>query len=632
MALVRRLAEPSPVTTSPARAGGAVSELTWLMFDHADRGRVHGIWRELLSAEAFRYRTGLSPAQRTALAYDRLRIVSALAGDPLELAQDARRLASLHEWIGVVDGAVAILAGIHYNLFLGSLTDHDSCEERDLTELLAMRRIGTFLCTELGHGNDAAALRTTAELDRATGEFVLNTPAVGAQKFMPNTSTDGGPKSALVAARLLIDGEDQGVFLFLTPLTDALGPLPRIRIRRLADRAGSPVDHCLTSFDQLRLPRSALLEGPHGRLAPDGFTSALGSRRKRFLRSIARVTTGKLCMSAAALGVTRASLSVAVRHAHHRTISGPRAGERIPLTAHRSHHGRLLAGVADAYAMAFLHRRAVTRWTEHGDTDRVFAERFAAITKAWVTWRARAITIECRERSGALGLFPVNGIADHPLNLEGAITAEGDNLVICLKAASEMLFEPGTERRSRREVALAEQSLTDPAFLRDLLADVEGLWRQRARTALRQGPPRNQLDRWNAASSAAFQMVVAYALLQAADSLQLAIGRAVDATARRLLEQLHRLFLLQHLDRHTGILLAQGLMTSDHVCTLPAAIDTVVADLAPHLMTLVEAFDLPADFLDSIPLANEDLDLRFDRVVEDATARRPVDVSVRAPR
>ncbi|MFI9248286.1 hypothetical protein ACIGXF_38325 [Streptomyces sp. NPDC053086] len=38
----------------------------------------------------------------------------------------------------------------------------------------------------------------------------------------------------------------------------------------LSERVGSPVDHCVTSFDQVRLLRTALIQGKHGRLLPDG--------------------------------------------------------------------------------------------------------------------------------------------------------------------------------------------------------------------------------------------------------------------------------------------------------------------------------------------------------------------------
>ncbi|MBB1257660.1 acyl-CoA dehydrogenase [Streptomyces alkaliterrae] len=611
----------SPTSPTSDAADTTTGDLTYLLFDRGDRERIHGTWRRLISTEEFRYRPGLTAAQRTALSYSRLRKVNDAVGHAVDLADDPYRLASLHEWAGVVDGALGTLAGIHYNLFLGSLIDHGGTDERDLSEFSSMRRTGTFLCTELAHGNDAAALRTTAELDRRTGGFILHTPTPGAQKFMPNTSLTGGPKTALVAARLLVDGEDQGVFLFLTPLSGASGPLPGIRVRCLPERTGSPVDHCLTSFDQVRLPREALLEAEHGRLDRSGaLASRLGSRRKRFLRSIGRVTAGKLCMSAAGTGVTRAALAISVRHAHHRRISGPKAGERVPLTAHRSHHGPLLRGLATAYAMTFLHRRVVSRWARHEPADRDAVERLVAVAKGWITWQARAITIECRERCGAQGLFSVNALADFPLNLEGAITAEGDNLVIWLKAAGEMLFQHRAEpsasqhdRPSARDVT--GRDLTDPRWLRDLLAEVESLWQNRARADLRRGPAGNTLGRWNAASSAALRMVSAHAQLQAADSFLDAIDQAVDPTARALLHRLCRLFLLDQLAEHTGDLLADGHLTAQHVRALPTAVDAVTAELAPHMTALVDAFDLPAEFLASVPVANSSYIDDFDRLV-----------------
>ncbi|MFF0065477.1 acyl-CoA dehydrogenase [Streptomyces sp. NPDC005279] len=604
----------TPVTTG---------ELTDLLFDRDDRARVHETWRKLISTEEFSYRPGLLPAERTSLSYDRLRLLNGVVDCAEELACDPRRLASLHEWTGVVDGALGTLAGIHYNLFIGSLVDHNSGKRRDLSDFTSLRRTGTFLCTELGHGNDAAALQTTAELDSRTGEFVLHTPNPEAQKFMPNTSVIGGPKSAVVAARLLIGGEDRGVFLFLTPLSDQNGYLPGIRIRTLPERTGSPVDHCLTSFDHVRLPREALLEDEHGRLDADGeFSSSVGNPRKRFLHSIGRVTSGKLCMSAAGIGVTRAALSIAVRYAHHRHISGPRTGERVLLTDHRSHHGRLLHSLSTGYAMTFLHRAVVDRWTGHTPEDQAEAERLVAIAKGWITWEARSITIECRERCGAQGLFHANGIAEFPLNLEGAITAEGDNLAVWVKAAAEMVFGHRTDRRSSFDVPLDERSLTDLPFLRSLLADIEGIWQTRARAALRVGPVGDPLGRWNAASAAALEMVSAHARLQAADAFIDAADRAQDPAARSLLENLCRLFLLRQLTEHTGDLLAEDHLAVHHIRGLHETTDAIIAELAPHMMTLVEAFDLPAEFLTGIPIANG---AYVDRVVDDlAVAENPL--------
>ncbi|MET7288041.1 acyl-CoA dehydrogenase [Streptomyces sp. NPDC005573] len=599
----------------PGAGGGpadrAAAGLSGLLFGGAGRDQVHGRWRDLIAEDTFRHRPGLGADERAALSYTWLRLVNGRAGDPRRLAADPTRLAALHEWAAIVDGGggLCTVASIHYNLFLGSLLDHQGPRGRDLSDFTSLRRIGTFLCTELDHGNDISALETTAELDPSTGGFVLNTPHTGAQKFMPNTSVTGGPKSAVVAARLLVEGRDEGVFLFLTPLSDENGLLPGVGVRRLPMRTGAPVDHCLTAFDRVLLPRDALLESENGSLDSAGrLHSSIGNRRKRSLRSIGRVTMGKLCLSAAAVGATRAALAIAVRYGDLRQVSGPRAGMRIPVNAHRSHHGPLLKGLATAYAMTFLHRTALSRWAAAdragGDAgERAAAERLVAVAKGWITWQARAVTVECRERCGAQGLFAVNGLSEFPQYIEGTVTAEGDNTVIWVKAAAELLF---ADRRPPGALAPPDgvDQLTDVRHLRELLARAETVWRDRARARLRQGPTGDPVRRWNGASSAALDMVSVHAGLRAADAFLDAAGRAAEPGTRELLTRLCRLFLLQQLGPHTGDLLADGHLRAEQVRGLPQLLDDVLHGLAPHMPELVEAFDLPAAYLEGIPLAN----------------------------
>lgn len=577
-------------------------ELTEILFRDGDNGPyVHGSWRKVVSTDLFRHRAGLSAEERWQLSYDRLRAVNEEVPCAEALARDPRALAALHEWTSVVDGATATVSGIHYNLFLGSLLDDETSPERDLTEFSALARTGTFLCTERAHGNDAVALETVARYDRERDEFVLHTPHEGAQKYMPNSSPAGGPKTAVVAARLLVDDRDHGVFLFLTPLSDRRGTLPGITVTMLPERIGSPVDHCVTGFDQVRLPRTALIQGEHGTLLPDGtLTSAVGSPRKRFLHAIRRVTVGKLCMSASTLGGSRAALAIAVRYAHTRRISGSVAGERVPLAAHRSHHARLLAGTATAYAMTFLHRAVTERWISHAPEERAETERLVAVAKGWITWQAREITIESRERCGARALFPVNGLAEFAANADGAITAEGDNLAIWCKAGAEMIFGHPTVPESAP--ATGQESLTDPAFLRRALATAERQWHLAARRDLRGAPGGDTLGRWNHASAAALALVETYAVGQAADAFAAACAGVTDPGTRAVLDDLRALFLLDRLNPLSGLLLAEHALTAEQVRSLPDTLRGLTARLAPHLPTLTEAFDIPEEHLSSLPM------------------------------
>ncbi|MEV7770987.1 acyl-CoA dehydrogenase [Kitasatospora sp. NPDC086791] len=575
------------------------AELSRLLFG-PDREHVHGPWRRLAADPAMHRRPESPGVDQIAASYRRLKHLNAHT-DPAALAADPRLLAALHEWTAVVDGGLTVLAGIHYNLFLGTLLDHDPTPKRPLDDYLRMDRIGTFLCTELGHGNDAAALETVADYDRADRSLTLHTPGPSARKFMPNTGPAGGPKSAVVAARLRVDGRDHGIFLVLVPLTDDDGrPLPGITVDPLPQRPGSPVDHCLTSFDRVRLPYEALLTGAHGRLADDGtLTSALGSKRKRFLAAIGRVTAGKLCMSAAAVGAARAALATAVRYAQHREVAGARPDRRIPVWAHRTHHGPLLDGLATVYAMTALHRATVDRWGRHDQADpeeSVAAERQVAITKGWTTWRARDLIIEARERCGAQGLLPVNGITSYAADIEGAITAEGDNLALWAKAGAELLLAAEASTPEPVVPAPTDGGLDDTAVRQALLRTVLRLRLARARTRLREAPAGDALRRWNAAAPDALAAVTARAEHDAAAALLGWAEAARDDTARALLHDLHRLFTLRRIDAHGTLLLGAGELTPAQASELPGLQERSVARLAEHALPLVDAFDLPDSF------------------------------------
>ncbi|WP_335933160.1 acyl-CoA dehydrogenase family protein [Streptomyces sp. PTD5-9] len=587
-----------------------------------DHPHEHGFWRRLIATEPFRRPDRPTAEERLELAYARLRVLNdgldgglgdgpgsapgGGSGGAARLAADARALAALHEWLGPVDPALTTVAGIHYNLFLGSLLDHDGDRRRDLSDFLRLRGIGTFLCTEVAHGNDAAAIETTARYEPARDGFVLDTPHAGAQKFMPNTSPAGGPKSGLVAARLLADDADHGVFLFLVPLTDAGRALPGVRIRRLPARMGSPVDHSLTSFDRVFVGRDALLAGDHGRIGDDGrFSSAIGNRRRRLLASIGRVTAGKISMSACAVGSARATLAVAVRYGGHRHVSGPRGTGQVPVIAHRSHHGPLARAMATVFAMSLLHRRALDRWearqAEPGP-GRDEAERLVAVAKGWITWQAREVIVECRERCGAQALLENNGMSALLTGVEGAITAEGDNLAIHAKAAAEMLF-------TAEPAGIAPPSgdgpgdLSDPRFLGGLLAALEEIWFVRARRRMGGAPHGDPLGRWNAASGPALRGVEAHAHRQASEAYAAAVAGLPPGPARRQLAGLHRLFALDRIARNSGDLLAAGYLTKHHIEELPDVTDQLIAEVAGHLSELVDSFALPPELLADWPIA-----------------------------
>ncbi|WP_237538033.1 MULTISPECIES: acyl-CoA dehydrogenase [unclassified Streptomyces] len=519
------------------------------------------------------------------------------------------QLVALHEWLGVVDGSLTTLATIHYNLFLGSLLRLDPRRTIDLLPFTRLRQYGTALITELGYGNNAAELETTATYRTETDTFVLHTPSLDAQKFMPNTGPAGGPKSGLVAARLIVRGQDCGVFLFLVPLRDGQGPLPGIRVRPLSEIPGSAVDHAITSFDQVGLPRTALLAGDHADLTTEGaFHSTFGSRRRRFLRSIQRVTTGKLCLSAAALAGARACLTISVRYAHRRHTFAPARRTGVPVFDYRCHQTRLLGVTARAYAATFLLRETTRRCADPDSTETAEAEVLVAAAKGWITWQSRDIVVESRERCGAQGLLSANRIVDLLTPIESTITAEGDNLVIWTKAGADMLIGRGYSPPP--PPAARTGPLTDCTLLLDLLVRHELYCHQYARSRL-SCPGAGPMERWNHAVNPALDLVDAYATRRAAQAFLAAADRVGDEATRRPLKRLFQLFALQRLAPHAGLLLADGHLTAEAVRDLAPAVDRVSAALAPDALALVEAFAIPDAILQA-PIATDGYEAAYD--------------------
>ena len=109
-----------------------------------------------------------------------------------------------------------ITAGLHFIMFIDSLENFCTPEQLQkwLPAAKEMRILGSYTQTEIGHGSDVSGLMTTATFDKATDEFVINTPDPRATKWWPG---ELGLYSShtIIYARLIIDGKAKGVFPFL---------------------------------------------------------------------------------------------------------------------------------------------------------------------------------------------------------------------------------------------------------------------------------------------------------------------------------------------------------------------------------------------------------------------------------
>ena len=94
-----------------------------------------------------------------------------------------------------------------------------------------LQDIGCFGLTELGYGNNAVEMETTAIYDAKTKEFIVNTPHPLAQKYW---ITNGAvhAKHVVVMAKLIVDGNQPTMMQLRSPDPND--------VRNLTDRAIAP--------------------------------------------------------------------------------------------------------------------------------------------------------------------------------------------------------------------------------------------------------------------------------------------------------------------------------------------------------------------------------------------------------
>lgn len=275
------------------------------------------------------------------------------------------------------------------------------------------------------------------------------------------------------------------------------------------------------------------------------------------------------------------------------------------MVAHRSHHGPLAEAMATVFAMSLLHRRVLDRWEKAAarpPAERETDERLVDIAKGWITWQARSVIVECRERCGAQGLLENNGMTELVTGIEGAITAEGDNLAIHSRAAAGLLLD---RSRAPREDPAADPTggdLADLGFLGRLLDEVERIWFARAAARMARAADGEPLERWNAASGPALRGVEAHAYRQAAHAYENALAALPGGEARERLDELARLFALRWVARNSGDLLAAGQLTPDQVDGLSEATEQLVTAVSAHLPELAASFALPGELLADWPI------------------------------
>jgi len=184
-----------------------------------------------------------------------------------------------------------------------------------LKDVDSLKNMGCFCFTELGYGNNAPQMETTAIYDEAKQEFVINSPTVLSQKFW---ITNGACHAnyAIVFAQTHVGGKNEGVNSFIVRIRDdKMKPCKGVMIEDMGWKIGlNGIDNGRLMFDHVRVPREAMLNRFNDVTAEGKFVSETKKVSQRFFKVADRLLSGRLCISAMSLGACKMVIMHAIRY------------------------------------------------------------------------------------------------------------------------------------------------------------------------------------------------------------------------------------------------------------------------------------------------------------------------------
>ncbi|WP_434056391.1 acyl-CoA dehydrogenase family protein [Georgenia sunbinii] len=577
------------------------------------------------------------------------------------------------EELFLIDPSLQIKGGVQWGLFGSAVLQLGTPEQhrRWLPDIMNLVVPGCFAMTETGHGSDVSSIGTTATYDAATDEFVIHTPVASARKeYIGNAAVHG--MAAVVFAQLVTDAGRHGVHALYVPIRRVAGDGTREFLPGVSGHDDGPkgglngVDNGQLWFNHVRVPRTSLL-GRYGSVAPDGtYTSPIASPGRRFFTMLGTLVQGRVSLGGAAVGVSKAALSVAVRYGdQRRQFTGADEHEEVVLLDYQRHQRRLLPLLARTYAAGFAQQQLLERYHEvfsgehDDDASRQDLETMAAALKPTTTWLALDALQESREACGGAGYMTENRLVSWRRDFDVYVTFEGDNNVLLQLVGKRLLTDYGKAMAKidvagaaryvaaraadmtlhRTPLRRAAQSIHDSGSMarsagqlrdadtqRELLEDrVETMVAEIAGElrGVKDAPAAQAAVVFNAHQNDLIGAAQAHAELLQWEAFTAALATLPEGRTRTVLTWLRDLYGLERIEHNLAWYLTNGRITAQRARAVTGYINRLLDRLRPHAVDLVDAFGYTDEHLRA-PIASGAEAVRQRDAAEHARQERAV--------